>query len=103
MLIKRRRLKPPVCKPSVRVAFNYQGKTFRPVVNAANGEVTDATSFHDEQSGDIVTAAYAGGSIVYGHLIALVEADGRLRLHETWQWISGDQSQGTSTIEEVEK
>ena len=28
--------------------------------------------------------------------------DGRLRLHETWQWTSGDRSSGQSMIEEVE-
>ncbi|MCH5689438.1 hypothetical protein LWM68_37470 [Niabella sp. W65] len=27
--------------------------------------------------------------------------DGKIRLHETWQWTSGDQSAGTSIIEEV--
>lgn len=27
--------------------------------------------------------------------------DGRLRLHETWQWTSGDGSRGESVIEEV--
>lgn len=27
--------------------------------------------------------------------------DGRLRLHETWQWTSGDESCGESVIEEV--
>lgn len=113
------------------MAINYQGKTFRPVVQAANGEVSDATVFHYRQTGNIVTADYTGGSIVQGHLIALVEADGclnmryhqvndrgelrtgicrsvperladgRLRLHETWQWTSGDRSAGTSVVEEV--
>ncbi len=113
------------------MSINYQGKTFRPVVNASNGEVTDATVFHYRQAGNIVTADYAGGSIMSGHLIALVDADGcldmryhqvndrgelrtgicrsvperlpngRLRLHETWHWTSGDQSQGISVIEEV--
>lgn len=28
-------------------------------------------------------------------------ADGRIRLHESWQWTSDDLSQGTSIIEEV--
>ena len=28
-------------------------------------------------------------------------ADGRLRLHESWQWTSGGRESGTSVIEEV--
>jgi hypothetical protein len=28
-------------------------------------------------------------------------ADGRLRLHETWRWTSGDLTSGTSVIEEI--
>ncbi len=113
--------------------INYAGKIFRPVVNADNGEVTEATVFYYHQTGNIVTAEYAGGSIVRGHLIALVDnigcldmryhqvndqgelrtgicrsvpeylPDGRIRLHETWQWTSGDRSQGTSVIEEQDK
>jgi hypothetical protein len=27
--------------------------------------------------------------------------DGRLRMHESWQWTSGDNSSGESVIEEV--
>jgi hypothetical protein len=29
--------------------------------------------------------------------------DGRLQLHETWQWTSGDGSSGTSVLEEVKE
>jgi hypothetical protein len=29
--------------------------------------------------------------------------DGRYRLHEEWQWTSGDKSRGTSVVEEVRK
>ncbi len=111
--------------------INYHHKTFRPTHTAANGEVTNDTVFHYQQQENIVTAEYAGGSIVRGHLIALVAADGcldmryhqvndrgelqtgychsvpevlpdgRLRLHETWQWTSGNQSRGTSVVEET--
>jgi hypothetical protein len=28
-------------------------------------------------------------------------ANGRVRLHETWKWTSGDFSEGTSMIEEI--
>ena len=30
-----------------------------------------------------------------------VLSDGRLRLHEKWQWTSGDSSSGESVVEEV--
>jgi len=110
--------------------MNYDGKTFFPVVNTDNGEVTGDTVFHYRQQGNIVTAEYAGGSIACGHLIALVDhagcldmhyhqvnkqgelrtgvcrsvptllPDGRIRLQETWQWTNGDQSHGTSIVEE---
>jgi hypothetical protein len=93
--------------------------------------VTAATLFHYRQRGDIVTADYSGGSIVSGHLLAKVLAngeldmryhhlndrgelmlgtcqstpewlpDGRLRFNERWQWLSGDRSSGESAIEEV--
>jgi len=78
-----------------------------------------------------LTAQYQGGKIVSGHLIGIVNqageidmryhqvntegqlmtgvcrstpqilANGKIRLHETWQWTSGDQSAGESIIEEL--
>jgi hypothetical protein len=30
-----------------------------------------------------------------------IDYDGRLRLHERWQWTSGDGASGESVIEEV--
>ncbi|MFM8534826.1 MAG: n-acetylglutamate synthase [Acidimicrobiia bacterium] len=111
--------------------YNLDGKTFRPVSKAPNGEVGTETRFHYRQQGRLVTATYSGGDIVAGHLIANVLAngqldmryhhvntrgelmlgkclstpkampDGRLRFLEEWQWLSGDQSSGTSEIEEA--
>jgi hypothetical protein len=111
--------------------YNLDGKVFRSVSNAANGEVGSETRFHYRQNGSIVTATYQGGEIVSGQLIAKVLAngqldmryhhlnskgelmigkclstpkrteDGRLRFLEEWQWLSGDLSTGTSEIEEV--
>jgi hypothetical protein len=113
------------------VQINYHNRIFRPVSNSENGAVSGATTFYYRQSGQIVTAEYAGGDIVQGHLIAVVDAhgrldmryhqvnrsgalqtgvcqsipemlpDGRVRLHETWQWTSGDASSGHSVVEEI--
>ena len=109
----------------------YDGRCFRPVQNAANGEVSGDTLFRYHQRGAVVWATYAGGGIEQGTLVATVAADGaldmryahvsdagtlmtgtccstpehlpdgRLRLHESWQWTSGDRSAGRSVLEEV--
>jgi hypothetical protein len=111
--------------------FNYHNRHFRSIANTPNGEVSGDTVFHYQQEGDIVSATYRGGSIVYGTLIAKMDDDGcldmryqhinqkgdfmtgkcrstptrlpddRIRLDEEWQWTSGDLSSGTSAIEEV--
>lgn len=111
--------------------INYNNKTFRPVSNTDNGEVSGGTTFYYRQSGNIVTADYTGGDIISGHLLARAGADGvldmryhhinrlgelqtgicrsipeilpdgRIRLHETWQWTSGDGSSGSSVVDEV--
>ncbi|CAM4128899.1 n-acetylglutamate synthase [Zobellia nedashkovskayae] len=111
--------------------MNYDGKKFRPLQNSNNGETTQDTIFHYQQKGNILTSEYAGGKIVKGHLIGLVgddgniemryhqvntdgelmtgfcsskpeiTKDGKIRLHESWQWTSGDRSQGNSILEEL--
>ena len=111
--------------------MNYDGKKFRPLQNSNNGETTQDTIFHYQQTGDILTSEYAGGKIVKGHLIRLVgddgnidmryhqvntdvelmtgfcsskpeiTKDGKIRLHESWQWTSGDRSKGNSVLEEL--
>ncbi|KAK3186551.1 hypothetical protein K4F52_004591 [Lecanicillium sp. MT-2017a] len=112
---------------------NYDGKIFASAANTANGEVGADTRFHYHQQGSIVWAEYSGGSIARGNLIATVLpdgsldmryhhvntsgelmtgkchatpetlGDGRLRMHEKWQWTAGDHSSGESTIEEVKE
>ncbi len=111
--------------------MNYNGKKFSPVSNTDNGEVDAETIFHYQQNANILTCEYGGNAIVQGHLIGLVAedgsidmryhqvnkagvlmtgicksipevlSDGRIRLHETWQWTSGDMSKGESVLEEV--
>ncbi|WP_035756869.1 hypothetical protein [Hugenholtzia roseola] len=112
-------------------AINYDKKSFRPFINTDNGETSQETTFHYTQNGNMITATYSGGKIKFGHLIGLVDElgniemryhqintnnelmtgicksrpevlpNGKLRLHETWQWTSGDNSKGTSIIEEI--
>ncbi len=111
--------------------MNYHNKRFKPVENSTNGETSDETIFEYRQTGNILTAEYNGGQIISGHLIGLVNeqgniemryhqvnvnnelmtgicysqpevmANGKIRLHESWQWTSGDKSSGTSILEEI--
>ena len=110
--------------------INYNNKLFKPINNTENGETSNQTIFRYKQTGNILTAEYSGGKIIFGHLIGLVDengdiemryhqvnnqgelmtgichskperlANGKIRLHETWQWTSGDKSKGQSIIEE---
>lgn len=111
--------------------ISYDNKFFRPVSNTENGEVDEQTIFHYHQQGSILTCTYKGGQIAHGHLIGLVDAagqihmryhqvntsgelmtgicistpermpNGKIRLHERWQWTSGDMSHGESVLEEI--
>ncbi len=110
--------------------INYDGRVFRPISNTENGETSDETVFLYRQVGNILTSAYSGGRIRQGHLIGLVDEQGRIdmryhqvndrgelmtgicrstpevlpngkiRLHESWEWTSGDRSKGSSVLEE---
>lgn len=111
--------------------MNYNNRTFRAVSNTDNGEVTTDTLFYYQQESNVLVAIYEGGRVAQGHLMGLVDAagnltfnyhhidtegqlmagfcqstpeilpTGKIRLHETWQWTTGDRSSGTSVIEEV--
>ncbi|MEM9052314.1 MAG: n-acetylglutamate synthase [Bacteroidota bacterium] len=109
----------------------YHHRSFKPVQNSENAETTEETVFLYEMHGNILTSSYSGGNIKKGHLIGLVDelgnidmryhqvnlkgeimtgicqskpeilSNGKIRLHETWQWTSGDCSKGTSILEEI--
>lgn len=111
--------------------MNYEGKSFRPISNTENGETSVETIFHYRQNGNLLTCEYSGGKIVKGQLIGLVSEtgeidmryhqlnshgeimtgicksvpeileNGKIRLHESWQWTSGDCSKGNSVLEEI--
>ena len=110
--------------------INYNGKIFRPISNTENGETSSETIFHYKQVDNVLTSEYSGGQIKNGHLIGLVDNEGniemryhqvndkgelmtgicqskpeilengKIRLHESWEWTSGDKSKGQSIIEE---
>ena len=111
--------------------INYNNRKFRPVSNSENGEASSDMVFHYEQRENILTCTYSGISIKVGHLIGLVNGNGviemnyhqvninnelmtglchskpeimengKIRLHESWQWTSGDKSKGNSILEEI--
>lgn len=111
--------------------MNYHNKKFRAINNTENGETSVETIFHYQQTDTILTAEYSGGKIKKGHLIGLVKengtidisyhqineqnelmtgvcystpeilSNGKIRLHELWQWTSHDKSKGKSIIEEI--
>ena len=111
--------------------MNYNHKKFRPLHNSENGETSPETIFVYQQQGNILTSTYEGGQIVKGHLMGMVDSEGnidmryhqvntkgelmtgicqskpeilpsgKIRLHETWQWTSGDLSKGETILEEI--
>ncbi len=111
--------------------INYDGRIFKSVQNSKTGEVSAETTFYYHQKENLVWAEYSGGEIVFGNLIAKVLEDdslemryqhlnakgelmtgkcfskpeilenGKIRLHEKWQWTSGDFSKGESVVEEI--
>ena len=110
--------------------IDYNNKLFKPVSNTENGETSNQTLFLYKQLGNILTSEYSGGKIINGHLIGLVDengeiemryhqvnengqlmtgickskpeilSNGKIRLHENWEWTSGDKSKGQSIIQE---
>jgi len=111
--------------------YYYGGRLFRPVSTEGQSDTTSETIFRYQQKDELLTGTYAGGNIRFGHLIGTVNVAGRidmryhhitvggelmtgtcksipeemengkLRLHERWQWTSGDKSKGRSIIEEI--
>jgi len=116
----------PVAPP-----VNFDKRVFRTSSNTPNGDVDAATRFMYHQDGARIWATYSGGHVRFGSVVAAgasdgkldlryhhvdaanqfrpgrcittpeVLADGRLRLHEEWQWTNGDLSQGRAVIEEI--
>ena len=111
--------------------MNYNNRKFRAIENSENGETSNETIFEYRQKENILTSKYSGGQIIEGHLIGKVDSlgniemryhqintkgelmtgicnskpellsNGKIRLHETWSWTSGDKSSGKSILEEI--
>ncbi|MFT4602364.1 MAG: hypothetical protein ACI857_002550 [Arenicella sp.] len=111
--------------------MNYHNKKFKVVYSSSNGDIDDKMIFHYVQNGNVLSCSYSGPEILSGHLIGLVNEDGaiemryhqvnsegelktgkcdsipevmpngKMRLNETWQWLSGAEGSGTSILEEV--
>ncbi|MCP9766668.1 n-acetylglutamate synthase [Lacihabitans sp. LS3-19] len=111
--------------------IDYNQKKFKPVTNTENGDTSSETIFEYFQNRNTLTSEYSGGKIIAGHLIGIVDElgnidmryhhiniegeimtgicksmpeilpNGKIRLHEKWQWTSGDCSEGESILEEV--
>lgn len=112
-------------------SMNYHNKKFRIVSNSDNGQVSTEMIFHYQQHQNILTCSYNGKYIICGHILGIVEQNGNLKfhyhqintnnqlltgvctsspkilengkiqLHEEWQWTNGDKSKGTSILEEI--
>ena len=111
--------------------INYNNKSFSPISTSKNSEVSSETIFTYKQKGNVITSDYSGGKIEKGHLIGIVDAlgnitmsyhqisieghlmtgtchskpeilpNGKIKLHENWQWTSGDMSKGSSILIEI--
>lgn len=113
------------------MGIDYNHRFFRGVSNSPGGDVDGDTVFHYRQQGDVVWATYEGGAVRFGTLTAVVLQDGRLdmryqqvaangafktgrcvsvpeilpdgriSLHESWQWLEGGEGFGHSRVEEI--
>jgi len=118
-------------KVATTSSINYDGKKFKVTSASGNSETDTTTIFHYKQQGDILSCTYTGGTIQIGHLIGTVDPDGvinmryhqvnqdgelmtgkctstpeiltsgKIKLHEEWEWTSGDLSKGSSLLEEL--
>lgn len=106
-------------------AFDFNNKIFSLVENSENGSASSMTSFKYKQKGNLVTADYQGGGIVYGKIIAKLENKtlhmlyhcltdegdlkagkavaqvslnerNKIKLKLDWEWLNGSSQKGVS-------
>lgn len=105
--------------------IDFNNKTFSLVENSEKGKVNPDTKFEYKQDGDLVTADYYGGTIIYGKIIALLNGNqldmryqcltnanelktgsaiaeisvlenGKLKLKLNWKWLDSSNETGIS-------
>jgi len=109
--------------------INLNGKSFKPISNSNNGEVSSKTIFNYRQNNNIIWATYEGGDVLFGTLSGKISGNilnfnyqhqnlkgefmtGNcestihlenkiIKLFEKWKWTSGDLSKGESILEEI--
>jgi hypothetical protein len=110
--------------------YNFNNKTFSLMQNSENGKVSNETIFEYKQQGNLVTADYHGGSILYGKIIAILKGDqlnmlyqcittnnelkagkaiaqisftenGKLKLELNWEWLDNKEEKGVSEYLEI--
>lgn len=110
--------------------IDFNNKTFSLIANSENGKVTDETIFEYKQKGNLVTADYYGGSILYGKIIAILKDDqlnmlyqcittknelkagkaiaqisfaenDKLKLQLNWEWLDNKEEKGVSEYLEI--
>jgi len=67
--------------------YNFNNKIFALLANSNNGEASAETTFEFSQDGDLVTADYFGGTILYGKIITILKGD---QLHMSYQSVTND-------------
>lgn len=111
--------------------IDYNNRRFKVIGNAESGDVFNDLIFHYKQMGNVLTCSYNDKKIRSGHLIGLVDKtglidmryhqvstegiiktgkclstptileNGKIKLHEKWQWTSGDMGNGESFLIEI--
>ncbi len=105
--------------------IDFNNKTFFLIENSDKGKVNSETRFEYKQDGNLVTADYHGGTIIYGKIIALLNGDqldmryqclttanelkagkaiakitalpnGKLKLKLNWEWLGSTNETGVS-------
>lgn len=105
--------------------INFNNKTFYLLENSENGQVNSATIFEYKHQGNLVTADYCGGSILYGKIIAVLDGNylnmlyqcvtihnelkagkaiaeisftenGKIKLSLNWEWLGDKKEKGMS-------
>ena len=110
--------------------FNFNKKAFALLQNTEGGQVNAETVFKYKQKGDLVTADYSGGTVLYGKIIALLEGntlnmlyqcvttdnelkagkaiahisvtkESKIKLSLNWEWLNDNNTKGQSEYIEL--